>query len=165
MKNIIDSIVGAVTARVLAELGIGPSGSAQTPTTTQTQPAQMVDTGAETLETILNGHSEPEPAQTTEPVERKRRKRNFKPRVAYRLTAAGKRIAADKGKSAKLREVLFPTTLQTFRAIVQASPETIHAGRLKAETGLKMKTIESDVYKLRTTTPALIESVKLDDTK
>lgn len=126
----------------------------------QTSPAARMSAQPSTLAALVDMEAAQQ-AASVETETRKRRRRNFKARVAYRLTKAGAKIAADKAKSAKLREHLFPTTMQTFSAIVKASPEPIHAGALKAATGLKMKTIESDVYKLRTSEPALIESVKL----
>lgn len=145
MKEIIDSVRNeiaeslreSIRTELVAELtgGNGTKPSAAQPRMTRSQMAKAVyqrETGqAMRLEGATDGS-----------VTRRRRRRANRPSKAYTLTVQPR-------KNAQPPEWLFPTLLEVYDCIKAANGEPVTNRDIEKATGLKRKTVESNVWKLR----------------
>ena len=99
--------------------------------------------------------------RSTPTSEHKGRRRRYKARVGYVLTKLAQELSKGKGTKAQ-REILagmFPTALDTLKAIADAKGEPVSNRQIERTTKLGKKTVESAVWHLRNR--GLVSSVAL----
>lgn len=124
--------------------------------------AAALEAGSDADWLPIDAPTDAAPAAQPEPT--KRRRRRYGPRVAYRMTAKARALAAGKGTKAEREAVanMFPSHAAVMKVIAKAKTPLSNRD-IEKLSGEKQKTVESAVYGLRHA--GLIESVARENGK